>query len=338
MTISMFETRTMLESIEQMHVPKTFLLDMFFKGENVANTKHVDIDIIKGKRRLAAFVQPTAEGKVIERTGYTSNSIIPPYIKQKMPFSAQDLLKRERGDTIYQGNASPAQRAQMALGKDLLELMQMTTRREEWMAAQALNTGIVPVVGDGIDAQVDFNMGATHKITLSGGALWSATTSTPLANLRAWKKVVAKDSGLVPDVAVFGSDVLDAFLAHADVQKQLDTRRITMGQIDPTTLPNGASYVGRIEELDIYTYDEYYLDDSDVLQPMVPVDKIWLGSTRAQTTRQYGAIQDLEATAVVKYFPKAWITKDPSVQWVMLQSAPIVCPNQIDAFLSAKAV
>ena len=338
MTISMFEIRTMLAAIEQMYIPKTFLLDMFFKKENIANTKHVDIDIIKGKRRLAPFVQPMAEGKVVEREGYTTNSIIPPYVKPKMPFTAMDLLNRQRGDTIYQGNASPAVRAQMQLGKDLLKLNQMIIRREEWMAAQGLNTGIVTISGDGIDAQIDFNMGATHKITLAGAALWDDSSSTPLANLRAWKQLVAKDSGLVPDVAVFGSDVVNAFLAHATVKSNLDTRRIELGQIKPELLPNGASYIGRIEQLDIYTYDEYYLDDADVLQPMVPVDKVWLGSTRADTTRQYGAIQDLEAMAVVKYFPKSWITKDPSVQWVMLQSAPIVCPNQIDAFLSAKAV
>jgi len=337
--IDMFKTRTMLAALEIMFIPKTFLLNLFFGGApEVSNTKYVDIDIYKGKRRLAPFVQPTAQGKIIERTGFTTQSFQPPYVKPKMATTAADILNRDAGNTIYQGNSSPAQRASVQLGKDLLELTQMIIRREEWMAAQALNTGKITVVGEGVDAEIDFLMAASHKITLTGVALWTDPASTPLANLRAWKQAVAKDSGLVPDVAVFGSDVVNAFLAHADVQKQLDNRRIVLGQINPTTLPNGASYIGRIEELDIYTYDEWYLDAADVLQPMVPVDKILLGSTNARATRHYGAIQDLKATAAVPFFPKSWEEQDPSVQWLMVQSAPLVCPHQIDAFLSAKAV
>lgn len=340
MSIDMFKTRTMLEALEQMFIPKTFILDTFFKNVETSTTKTVDIDIIKGKRRLAPFVQPTAQGKIVERTGFTTQAFEPPYIKQKMPTKATEILNRLAGNTIYQGNSSPSEQAAKQLGKDLVELIQMIVRREEWMGANALDTGIITVSGEGINATIDFKMAASHKITLTGTALWTDALGTPIKNLRTWKRLVAQDSGLTPDAAIFGSSVIDAFLANADVQKLLDNRRILLGQIDPKTLPNGATYIGRIEELDIYGYDEWYLDDAGVLQPMVPVDKVWLGSTRARTARHYGAIQDLEAnlTGAVQYFPKSWIEKDPSVQWLMVQSAPLVCPHEIDAFLSAKAV
>lgn len=338
MPVDMFNIRTMLAALEQMHTPRTFLLDTFFKEERVFTTEAVDIDVIKGKQRLAPFVSPLHEGKVVERTGFTANSFKPPYIKQKMAFTAQDLLKRAPGETIYQGDQTPEQRAQKQLGKDLIELDEMITRREEWMAASALNTGKITVVGDGVNAEIDFKMDASHKVTLAGAALWTDAASDPLADLRAWKQTAAKDSGLVPDVAVFGADVYKAFVKHANVKGQLDTRRITLGQIDPKLLPSGASYIGTVEQLDIYTYDEYYLDDNAVLQPMVPVDKIFLGSTKAKTTRLYGAILDLKALAAVKRFPKSWEQEDPSIRWVMLQSAPVVCPTQIDAFMSIKAV
>lgn len=337
--IDMFNTRTMLQALEMMFIPKTFLLDTFFKAKDQSSTKYVDIDIIKGKRRLAPFVRPTAQGKVIDRTGYTTKTFEPPYIKPKMPFSGADLLKRQAGDTIYQGNSSPADRAAQQLGKDLLELIQMIVRREEWMAAQALNTGKIAVVGEGINAEIDFLMDANHIITLTGNALWSDyTNSDPITNLRSWKSLCAKDSGLVPDATVVGSDVIKHFLKNDQVQKLLDKTKIALGQINVQALPSGATYYGNIEGLDIYTYDEWYLDDSAVLQPMTPVDRIVMGSTKARAVRHYGAIQDLKATAAVPYFPKSWEEEDPSIQWIMVQSAPLACIHEIDAFLTAKVL
>ncbi len=339
-TIDMFNTRTMLQALEQMLPPKSFLLDLFFTKSNTSTTKTVDIDIIKGKRRMAPFVNPMHEGKVVARTGYVTRSFEPPYVKPKMPFSGADILKRQAGEIIYQGNSSPDQRARVQLGKDLLELMGMVKRREEWMAAKALTTGKVAVVGEGVNAEVDFLLAASHLVTLVGNALWSDyTNSDPVTNLRTWKLLCAQDSGVMPTVAIFGTDVIKHWLANPKVSALLDKTKIALGQINPKDLPNGATYWGNVEGLDIYTYAEWYIDDADgVEKPMIPVDRVVLGSPAAETVRQYGAIQDLKATAAVPYFPKSWETEDPSVRWIMLQSAPLPVPTQIDAFFSAKAV
>lgn len=336
--ISIFVTRTMLQALEMMFIPKTFLLDMFFKDTEQSTTKYVDIDIIKGKRRLAPFVSPLSQGKVVDRTGYTTKTFEPPYIKQKTPFTGADILKKQPGEIIYQGNSSPADRAAVQLGKDLLELVNMIIRREEWMASQALTTGKINVVGDGVNAVIDFLMAADHIVTLAGAALWSVDTGDPISNLRTWRQKCSQDSGLVPDVAVLGTDVIKSFLKNANVQKLMDKTKIAIGQINPQQLPSGATYYGYIEGLDIYGYDEWYLDTDDTLKPMVPVDKVIMGSTKARSARHYGAIQDLKATAAVPYFPKSWEEEDPSIRWIMVQSAPLVCPHQIDAFLVAKAV
>ena len=338
MSIDLFSTRTMLTALEQMFIPKTFLLDLFFKSVEVSDTEYVDIDIVKGKRTLAPFVSPRAEGKVMAKDGYTTKSFKPPYVKPKDKTDAQDLLIRQPGEMVYPGAKTPLQRAQETLGKDMLRLINMIVRREEWMAAQALNTGKIVVVGDGVDAEIDFGMDATHKITLTGAALWTDVASTPLANLKSWKQTAGKDSGHVSDVAVFGTDAINAFLDHADTKDKLNNRRIILGQIDPKALPSGATYYGEIEGLDIYSYDEWYLDDAGDLQPMVPVDKVWLGSTQARTARHYGAIKDLKALAPVQFFLKSWEQEDPSVRWLLAQSAPLVCPHEIDAFMSIKVV
>ena len=62
--MDIFDTRTMLEAVEQMPSARRFLLNTFFNGGNPVTfaTKTVDIDIIKGKRKMAPFVHPRLPG------------------------------------------------------------------------------------------------------------------------------------------------------------------------------------------------------------------------------------------------------------------------------------
>lgn len=342
MPVGLFETRTMMAAVLEMHSPRTFLLDSFFPNVETFSTESVDVDIYKGKRKLAPFVSPVAEGKVLNRDGYTTETFKPPYVKPKRPTRAQNFLDRTPGEAVYTGTLTPQQRAAQELGKDMMDLMESIIRREEWMASQALTTGKVLVVGEGVDAEVDFNMGASHNVTLSGSDLWTDPDSNPIQDLRNWKRMIAQDSGVTADRVIIGSSVVDPL--YDRLKDKLDTRRIDLGMIKPEQLPNGVTYIGYLSDpgVDIFTYDEWYVDDAGNEQPMVPVDQIIFGSTRARTTRAYGAIQDVDAIGAglveAQYFPKSWIVPDPSARFVMLQSACLVIPTQIDAFMTATVI
>lgn len=349
MAYDLFNTRTMLQALEQRYPARTFFLKMFFSVMNVADTDTIDIDIWKGKRRLAPFVNPRLQGKVVEKLSYKTLSYKPPYVKPKMVTTAADILERPAGSTIYTANQSPAQRASLEVGKNIGTLDDMITRREEWMAASVLTTGKIVVQGDGVDDEIDFLMEPSHLPTLSGGALWTAhTTATPIADLRTWKKLVSKDSGLVPTDCIMGSTAYENFMQCEEVigtsggKKGLfDLRRVDVGQIVPREQPDGVTYIGTITELglDIWTYDEYYVDEiseNDEERSMMPENKVLMGSTRAYCRRQYGAIKDLKATAAVPRFPKTWEEDDPSARYLMLQSSPLPSMHQVDAFLCAE--
>jgi hypothetical protein len=344
MAYNLFDSRTMMAALEQAKPPRTFLLDTFFSGASrTFDTEAVDIDIIKGKRRLAPFVNPRREGEVVEKRGIKTRSYKPAYVKPKMVTTAEDILKRDPGMTIYSPNSGPAAKAAAELGRNLAEMNEMITRREEWMAAQSLTTGKCPIIGEGIDDLVDFLMEATHLPVLTGTALWSDhTNADPLANLKTWKRLVSKDSGINPSMVVMGLSALDNFLQCAKVfpttGNVFNMINVQMGRIDPRILPDGVTYYGTLQELglDIYTYEEWYVDDeSDIESPMIPTNKVLMGNPSARTEKMYGAIRDLSALAAVPRFPKSWVTEDPSARFVMLQSAPLMAPIQVDAFLCA---
>jgi hypothetical protein len=288
-------------------------------------------------------VNPRKEGKVVESQGYKTRSYKPPYIKPKKVTTAEDILKREMGQHIYGSNMSPMQKAAQRLGKDLAELDDMILRREEWMAAQVLTTGKVRCQGDGIDETIDFLMEAEHLPVLAGAALWSATTTAkPLQNMRDWKRLIAKDSGVNPTDVIMSPDVYDAMLYTDEVKgtnNLFDNRRIMLGQIEPRDVGGGVTYIGRITELglDLWTYEEWYVDefDEETEKPMIPTGKLIMGSPNAYTRRLYGAIKDLKSTGAVRRFPKSWEVEDPSARFVMVQSAPIPALHQVDAFLCA---
>ncbi len=344
----MATTKEMLAALENIKPVRTFLKNTFFRGVETHITPSFQIDIVRGGRRLPPFVSPIRQGKVVDKEGFETFEITPAYIKPKMVNTAQEVFERMPGEMIFGSNETPATRANKMLIKELADLSDMITRREEWMCSKALFTGETRIKGEGVDRLVDFRMLDSHKIELAGNARWSdPTNSAPVTNLRNWSKLASKDGGKSTNIAIFGSTALDQFLSNTKevrgVNSLFDKTKIELGQLDPAALPEGVTYWGRIKDvnLDIYTYDEWYVDDiEDGVEEgrMVPDNYVLLGSTQARCTMHYGPIQDLKAkiNAAVTRFPKIWEEEDPSVEYVMVQSAPLPVPHEIDSFVSVK--
>ncbi|WP_145181829.1 major capsid protein [Pseudomonas sp. URMO17WK12:I11] len=339
-----FDTLTMLEAVEQLATPRRFLMNTFFNGgfPETFPTETVTIDIVKGQRKMAPFVHPTLPGSVSQRTGIASSTYKPPYIQPKRVTQAGLILKRGAGENPF-STRTPLERAGERLGRDLVDLESEIIRREEWMCAQALTTGRIRVVGDGVDDTIDFLMEDTHKVSLATGR-WNTAGSDPIGNLRQWRRLIAKDSGRSANVAVLSAEAQDAFQSNDMVMKQLNTRRVDLGMIKPEELPDGVTYLGYLSDpgVDLYAYDEWYLDDEDGEKPMIPAGGLILGSTATRNAMLYAAIQDLEAieSGLVEAarFPKSWVTQEPSQRWLKVQAAPLPGLLEPNAFLSAKVV
>lgn len=345
MPISMFDTREMIPMLEEGKSANTFLKDLFFADVQTFETEVVDIDVWQGKRRIAPFVAPKIGSKTVERIGFRTESYKPPQVAPDMVTTAEDLLKRSPGEDIY-GAMGPDARAAQQLTRDMVELDDMITRREEEMCSQALFTGEINVVGEGVDDTIQYwsQLSAPDQPTtaLGAGSRWNESGSDVLANLRAWRRTVVQKSGIAPSNAVLGTDAAEALLSNENLIKQLDTRRIDMGEILPEFLPDGVIYYGRLKgaAVDLWGYEEWYVDSNGTEQPMVPAKKVLLGSPNVRTSMLYGCVVDpVEGSFAAPRVPVSWTQrKDPAGRIVAVKSRPLPVIHQINGFYVAQVL
>ena len=68
-----------------------------------------------------------------------------------------------------------------------------------------------------------------------------------------------------------------------------------------------------------------------------PAGTVVLASTEIQGTRHFGAVRDLKAGIQPRqFFVKSWEMEDPSVRYMLGQSAPLLVPYQKNGFFCAK--
>ena len=350
-TVSIYEPRTMMGVIRKLPPVHTFFRSTFFSKEKTFVTKSVDMDYKKGARKLAPFVSREIGGKVVPNTGYTTETYTPPFIAPDKVTTIDDILDRQPGESLYSGR-TPAQRAVIQMSEDFTDLREMILRREEWMCAQAMLTGKIVVLGEGVKDTIDFRFTNLLDISKDAKRKWKGgTAQNKYADLKAWHEKVQKEGFTNCNVCIMASDVVTEFLMDEQIQKLLDVKNYALAVIKPTQKENNVTYIGTIHELglDLYQYNEWYVDDwtdpaTPVELPMVPAGTLMMASTHAKYSMYYGAISILNQrtekweTVAGKYVPDTFIKKRPDRRFLSLQSAPVPVPHEVDSWLVAKVI
>lgn len=344
-TVDLYSPRTLAEVVRTAPQLHTFLRDTFFTNVQTFATERVDIDIVKGDRRMAAFVHPRVGGKVLKGTGYSTKSYKPPLIDPYDITTADQLLQRLPGETVYSGR-TPAQRAAEKLVQEYNRLNDAVTRREEWMCAQALVTGQIPVVGDGVDELIDF--GLTNKVELTGTAQWGKSAADIIGNLHDWKQQVSVNGFVNVDTVILGKKAAAALMDDSKIMDKLDNRRYEFGGIAPQDDPaNGTMYYGHLNYpgLDLIGYNEVYLDDwtdtaNPTVKPLIPDNAVILASRSAAYMRAYGLCTYLDdagnwITAETDRLLRSYAEHRPDRRFLEIQTHPLPIPDKADSWLVA---
>lgn len=342
--VNIYEPRYLAAVVRSAPPVHTFFRDRFFTNRVTFATEWVDIDLVKGSRRMAAFVHPRVGGKVLKDEGYETVSYKPPLVSPYDITTADQLMERLPGETMYSGR-TPADRAAEKLVSEHNRLNDATTRREEWMAVQAIVTGQIPIVGEGVNEIIDF--GFTNKVSLEGTKQWGKTGAAILDNLEDWVDRVLTEGFANCDMVIMGKAALRAFLADEKVQKTLDNRRIELGLIHPRDLPNGVKFVGSLNQptVDIYTYAEVYQDDwtdpeHPKTKPLVPENAVILINSQPNYMLAYGACTYLDeggawATVESDRVLRSYVEHHPDRRMLELQAHPLPIPDKVDSWLVA---
>lgn len=338
--VDLYTPRTLAEVVRTTPPVRTFLRDRFFTNVKTFPTKRVDIDIVKGNRKMAAFIHPMVGGEIVQAEGYETKSYAPPLISPATISTADQLLERLPGEDMYSGK-TPADRAAEKLIEEYNQLNDMTTRREEWMAAQVLTTGQLKVKGKGVDEVIDF--GLTNKITLASTKKWGASAADIWGNLKDWKQQVSRNGFANANMVIMGKAAADAFMADATVAKLLDNRRIEIGAIKPEEMEGGLTYYGHLNlpGVDIYGYDEVYLDDeTGETKPLIPDNVVLMIPSAASFMRAYGLCTYLDDAgawhrAETDRLLRTYVEHRPDRRFIELQTHPLLIPDKIDSWFAA---
>lgn len=341
--MDIFDTNVLVGVVPNLKLSQNWLLDSFFPNIVTSDSEYVSIDVDVGKRRMSPFVSPLVEGKLVESRRIQTNTFKPAYIKDKRAPDLRRPVRRQIGERIG-GELTGQERVMANLQFEMADQIDMLNRRLEWMASQALQTGTVTISGDGFPTTlVDFGRDASLTMALGSAAKWTAAnitagTAAPGNNLESWQQLILKKSGAVAKDVVFTLGAWQAFKLDPIVKQAIwypgsgQGNTIQIG----TQIERGASFMGKWGQFNLWLYNDWYVDDNNVEQPMLPDGTVILAGPDLMGTRAFGQILDPDFNyGPLPYAPKSWVEKDPAQRLILMQSSPIVIPSRVNAALAA---
>lgn len=330
---------TLAKSWEQTPVLNTFLKNRYFKDVKLFDTAKVAVEIKHNGQQVAPWVHHSVGGKLLERQGGQITEYVAPETAPQRITSYDDVMAQGTKELIT-GAKSPQERANEIAVKDLRELDEAITRREEYSIAEIITTGKLLVKGEGYDDVIEFwpatPADKPYK-KLAGASLWSAATATIIADVAAAQAWVQEKTGITPTDLILGAAAAQAVIANKELLALLDNKGIQGGSINIEQLPQGASYLGRLPvvNIDLFTYGATMnVQDSDdgtvTVKKLIPDNYAVLASPSNPTVMAYGvvAINDVKAQEV-KYLatdraPNTYLQqKNPAGRIIEIKSRPL---------------
>lgn len=331
--MKLYSLITLIAALSQTKPPKTFLRDMFVGQEKEHETEKFEVHTRKAKRIMAPFSGKYSAGSLIEKEGFSVEEYEPAIMKPYMRADAQRLLQADFGQTVYGKYANSQERAVSKLGEELQYLDDAIYRKETWMLAKLVTTGIIPVIGEGEDRAITY--GGANIETLLGEDKWSETTSDPIEYLQEKIEEVGKETGMTVDTLIFSYDAYSAFRKHPVVAETLKQTNAQLVVLKPEKSSTGGRYMGYIAELgaDIYTYSDWYTDEeNNIEEPMLPAGGV-LGIQKGFIDMNYGAVviepeteEEAPKLFAMKRVPYSWKEAGNKPRNIQLQSKPLPVP------------
>lgn len=337
--MDLFTSNTLAAIVADLRIPKQGLAARYFGNISQDETEEIHFDIDNKPRRMAPFVSPLVAGKVVQSRGFRTATFKPAYVKDKRVFHPGRAVKRMMGERIGGGDISPDQRMQALVVQDLQDQLEMLERRMEWMAAQAMLNGAVTITGEDYPTTlVDFGRDSNQTVVKTAGNKWGDAGINPLDDLQDWSDQMTKTTGVALTEVVMTVDVWKVFRANAEVKTRLDRYRGNTTMQQDAHQQEGLVFQGMVDQFAVYTYSGWAIDPVTGIEVAhLPLGTVigCAGQNFVEGVRHHGAILDVDCLQAMAYFPKSWTEQDPSMRYMLMQSAPLLVPYRVNATFRA---
>lgn len=321
----------------------------FFSGNKVA------IDIQRFGEDVAIVVKKCTGPNLNDIDEFTTKEFMPPAYNEGFPLNVCDLLDRMAGvDPITAAGQGYAAQLVMKMAQGFSLMDDKIKRAMELQASQILQTGKLSLTDeDGAVAyELDFKPKATHFPTSS--TTWGQAGDDKIGDLEALAEVIRADGKVDCNVLIMGASALREFIKDEDVQKNLDNRRITMGEIMPQMVASGMTlfssslWIGSYEFSILSYKDTYKHPQTGAVTKYIDDGKVIMTSdaTRLDIVAAKVALPLGPDPRVASLLPGRMSSRDagfdvtpnvyctPNGKQIMgeLESRPLLIPVQIDGF------
>lgn len=343
--LDIYSTMAQLAAIEQMPKESTFLWDVFVKEEGVVEEEKAIYDYRKGALQMAPVVHKNTGGVVMGRTGYETREFDFCCIAPERVIEAHQLKSRFFGEKVL-GSMNATQREKKMLAQDLVDMRKAIQRRREWMARQLLLTGkleIFKYTDEGRDktATMHADFGFTQNFTPDTN--WGTTGAKINDDLKKITDLVCDEGMGDVDIILMAPDVASAMESDELFMKQLDNRRMAMGEIKNIYRGMGLRYVGQTSDgKDMYSLSAKFVDDDGLLKPFIPSGKLIAGSHGMLKCIHGPVIQVEDEGAAAQH--KAYVKREVPLRYGSinsnaiknrLTSCPALMPYNVDGWCVA---
>lgn len=324
-----------------------FWLDKFFPAQINFDSEWIMFDRVYGDdRKLAPFVVPNVAGRPQRLEGFESFRFKPAYTKQKDIVDYTMHIERVAGEAMG-GTLTYEQRRNAVIAKLLESQKKKVKNTNNWLAARAVIDGKVIIKGEDYpETLVDFRRDASLTVTLAGAAKWDQVTATPLDDIKDSRINANELSGARISRVIFGRNAWELFALRVDLKEMMN---VNFGgqQVNVTRIAEGygdtIEYMGSIAgnsgqgKIECWVDSTRYVDEAGLEQYYLDQNTVVGVSDMVQGVRCFGAIKDADARfQSLEFFMKNWREPDPSQEYLLTQSAPLMVPKEPNATYSIK--
>lgn len=340
-------TETLIQGgiIQQLDMPKYFYQGLFANQFLSQSDTIVFDDVYQDMRGVAKYVLPSVVSTANQSKPFDVKAFTPAYVKEKDAIDAFSPMLQSRlaGEQIG-GSLSTEQRAQIIRAHQLRWHRQKVETRIEQMCAEGLKTGKLVISGAQYGkATVDFNRSGNLTVATLGARAWNAAGVNPLDSIATYRNAAYDIGDAVIDTLIMGKSAFASFYKYMSDKDRSHLFRMDFRGSDMTmNLMHAGDVrgVARVAQftatdgatIEVYVDNRRYVDVDGLAKLYVEENSvIGLDSSAFVGVQAFGAIKDHESMQAVRMFHKEFRTDEPSVDYLLTQSAPlpiVLTPNK----------